>query len=383
MLAFPPQALRVLVLDGQHPHALAVVRSLGRRKAEVTVATPGLHAIAATSRYCRGRLIAPSPHAHSDYSHWLHDALHRERYDVLVYFDPCTAEILAAHPAQLVAACCPLPGRDVLRQLARRDSLPTLAAAIGLRAAAPHPQGSDAPLLAREYAILALCRRGDPVATFVHRLRSSAVESALPWFERSAAESAHQPDVRRLGLELLSRRGWNGIATVGFQHDVHADEFRLLGLHPGWNDGIELAIACGIDMPWLYAQLAAGRPITGPTRYRVGRKHRRVFSPPRGEHTIHAAGPEALVALRPDVGTHHFFHDPLPHLPTFWRAARWLRENLLPRHRPMTPSTRHERQERERSRQRPLHLPPRLQHKKTPRLVVLDGSRTKNRNNDD
>ena len=369
MLAFPPQALRVLVLDGQHPQALAVVRSLGRRKAHVTVATPGQHAIAAASRYCRDHLIAPSPHAHSDYDRWLHDALHRERYDVLVYFDPCTAEILAAHPAQVHAASCPLPGREVLREFARRDNLPALADTIGLRAAASHPQGSDASSLAREYAILALCRRGDPVATFVHRLRGSAAESALPWFERTAAESAHQPEIRRLGLELLSRRGWNGIATVGFQHDVHANEFRLLGLHPGWNDSIELAIACGIDMPWLYAQLAAGRPITGPTRYRVGRKRRRVFSAPRGELTTPAVPPEALVALRPDIGTQHFFQDPLPHLPTFRRAARWLRARILPR-----PMSRSRNEPQERLHDRSPHLPARSRHRKRPRLMVVEGN---------
>ncbi len=374
MLAFPPQALRVLVLDGQHPQALAVVRSLGRRKAHVTVATAAQHAIATASRYCRDRLIAPSPHAHSDYARWLHDALHREHYDVLAYFDPSTVEILTAHPGKIIAACCPLPGREILRELARTENLQALAGVIGLRAAAPHRQGSDVPPLAREYAILALCRRGDPVATFVHRLRSSPAESALPWFERTAAESAHQPEVRRLGLELLSRRGWNGIATVGFQHDVHANEFRLLGLHPGWNESIELSIACGIDMPWLYAQLAAGRPITGPTRYRVGRKHRRVFSAPRGEHITPAVPPEALVALRPDVGTQHFFHDPLPHLPTFRRAARWLHAHIVMRHRSMPPLLQ---EPHGRARERSLHLPPRSHHKKSPRLVVVDGNGAK------
>ena len=332
MLDSPPPRLRVLVLDGQHRQALAVVRSLGRRRAEVTVAAPRPHVPAFDSRFCRRRLLAPDPCRDRDaFASWLLQTLRQTPQDALLFFDATTATLLVSQREKLRPLTgCPLPEPRVFEAYAARETLTRLAAALGVETAARAAAASQAVTPRRDYALLALLRRGDPVATFVHRLRDESSEQILPWFERPAVESAHHPEVRRLGLELLTRQQWDGLATVGFRHELHADRLVLLGLHPSWNEGIELAIASGIDMPWLYAQLAAGRPITGPTRYRVGRKRRRVFSPPRG-HGLPES--ERLSTLRPDVGTELFFQDPLPHLPTIGRAAGWLRAHLRVRRR--------------------------------------------------
>lgn len=338
MLSSPPQPLRVLVLDGHHRHALAAVRSLGRRHARVVVAAALPHIAAGASRFCAEAVRAPDPrHAPDAFVHWLLERLRRAREEVVVFFDIATAAILSAHQQALDHLTgCALPEPALFLESMRPAALPALAAEVGLGPAPP----SAGAAAHHDFALLALLRRGDPVASFVHRLRAEEVEAALPWYERTASESAHQPEVRRLGLDLLARRCWHGVATVGFRHDLETDRLTLLGLHPAWTDGMDLAIACGIDMPWLYGQLAAGRPITGPTSYRVGRKHRRVFSPPRTLH-LAAPRPEAWTALRLDSGTDRFFHDPLPHLPTVERAAVWLRRQLGRRRRTTAARPRH------------------------------------------
>lgn len=319
MLASPPSPLRVLVLDGHHPLALPAVRSLGRRNGLVTLATPGQAVAAASSRYCHDTLTSP-PLSGQTGTHWLREITSRRRFDVLLYFEPSTAELVSAQAERLTVGC-PLPRRQSFLAMTQPQEARRLAQKLGIETA-----DEAGPLQGpcRDYAMVALMRRGEPVATFVHRLGRGPRNADTQWFARPALESVERADVRQSGLVLLAGGEWHGVATLGFRHERRNDRLVWLGLHPGWSDGLDLAIACGIDLPWLYAQFAADRPITGPTRYRVGLRYRRLCPPLGGTNPLRH-GLQALSALRPDVRTDFLWRDPLPHLPSLDRATNWLR----------------------------------------------------------
>ena len=318
MLASPPAPLRVLVLDGHHPLALPAVRSLGRRHGLVTLATPEHAVAAASSRYCHDSVTSPSLNGEAG-GRWLQEITSRRRFDVLLYFESSTAELVSARAGRLPVGC-PLPRRESFITMTQPQEAQRLAQTLGVETAA-ESEPLQGPC--RDYALVALMRRGDPVATFVHRL-GGLRQGSTPWFARPALESVERDDVRQTGLALLAGAAWHGVATLGFRHERRNDRLVWLGLHPGWSDGLDLAIACGIDLPWLYAQLASDRPITGPTRYRVGLKYRRLCTPLGGTNPLRA-GLRALAALRPDVRTDLLWRDPLPHLPMLDRATAWRR----------------------------------------------------------
>jgi hypothetical protein len=58
-----------------------------------------------------------------------------------------------------------------------------------------------------------------------------------------------------------------------FRRSLRDGRYYLIEVNPRFVGSLELAIAAGVDFPWLYAQLAIGRPIVGPNRYRVGLRH--------------------------------------------------------------------------------------------------------------
>lgn len=331
--------LRVLLLDGAHPRALAMVRSLGRRRAQVTVASTHAYAPALFSRYCADFLPCPDPRLQGvDFKRWLFATLRRERFDTLLYCSEPTAEILAAHGNTVRLYCrCALPQPILLHDLGRSRSRNELLARGQLESLIP-PAGEAPPRHRRDLALLAIARRGDPVATFQHLLHQDECEEAMPWSERRAMESVEDPEVQHSGLDLLRAFAWDGIATLGFRLDVERGSWSLLGVQPVWGDGLELAIASGIDFPWLYAQLAAGNPITGPTRYRVGLRWVRPFTSGSGN------GPglrlrELLLMLRPDVRADLALRDLLPSLPLLGSIVLWVRRQARsrlrsPRRRP-------------------------------------------------
>ena len=151
------------------------------------------------------------------------------------------------------------------------------------------------------------------------------------------------------GITLLHALCWDGIAMVEFRQSSRDGRFYLIEINPRFVGSLELAIAAGVDFPWLYAQLAANRPVVGPTRYRVGLRYRwllsknvaDVFERPVG-HAL-----DVLSVLRPDTRCDLSVRDPRPHLVQLRSAADWVREHFTrkssqpaatPPHAPVPPT---------------------------------------------
>jgi hypothetical protein len=148
-----------------------------------------------------------------------------------------------------------------------------------------------------------------------------------------AAVSVDHAEIRQLGFARLRELGWHGLASLSF--GVNGDGPRLLTLRPTCTDGLELAIAAGVDVPWLYAQLAAGRPITGPSRYRIGMRYRRLLLPRALPHPL-AYAAHALATLWPKTRTDISLRDPRPDLEPLVRSAQRLRIQLRTLRRTLT-----------------------------------------------
>ncbi|UCE03624.1 MAG: hypothetical protein JSW67_05415 [Candidatus Latescibacterota bacterium] len=309
MLATAPPPLRTLVLDAHSKHALAAVRSLGRRGNMVTAVSHAPHARAFTSRYTTSVRRSPDPGGQrGDFVRWLIETLRRGRYDALLFFDEATADVVSAyHGTVQIYTGCAMPARETFLEAQAR------------------PSGNGASNADDVYVLTALVRRGEPVASFLHRApgRSIAEPAGAP---PPTVVSADHAEIRQLGFEHLRGLEWHGLASLTF--GVGDDVPRLLALRPICSEGLELAIAAGVDVPWLYAQLAAGRPITGPTRYRVGLRFRRLLEPNALRHPP-AYVLHALATLWPRTRTDISLRDPRPDIQAVLRGARRLRTQLL------------------------------------------------------
>jgi len=397
MSATPPPPLRVLVLDGQYCHALASVRSLGGRGATVTVASHKPRAQAFASRYCTKRVLSPSPITErAAYVDWLLETLRRGRYDATLCFEEATADILNAHrDAVQKLTGCPMPSREIFLTADRKDRAARLARQVGVLVPATHELEhiEDAVALAarldfpvivkgvhssggqqvelvrraedlvptvtrlaalrhdpalplpivqeyvegRGYGLTALVRRGEPVAVFMHRrLAEHDVARGVGLAHGSpGAESVDEPEMRHAGLAILKALCWDGIAMVEFKRSRRDGRFYLMEVNPRFVGSLELAIAAGVDLPWLFAQMAAGRPVVGPNRYRVGLRYRwlvsknvaELFENPFG--WLVGAASVVLPGVRSDIS----FADPRPHWSQLRNAAWWVREHLRSRSR--------------------------------------------------
>ncbi len=379
--------LRVLVLDGHHSHALAAIRSLGRRGAFVAVASHRPNAMGFASRFCAEALHVPAP-AHDSRAvvDWILETLRRGRYDATLCFAARTADLLNQHRDRVQKLTgCPMPPRDIFLAADRKDRVTRLARQIGLPVpftqeleriedAAGIARAMEFPVVVkgvrgshgrqveivrkpadlvesvrriaalrrdvheplpivqeyiegRGYGLSALVRRGEPIAVFMHkRLAEHDVRRGTRWaHDAVGAQSVEEPELRHSGLAILQALCWDGIAMVEFRRSSRDGRFYLMDVNPRFAGSLDLAIAAGIDFPWLYAQWGAGRPILGPNRYRVGLRYRWILSkslaPARANPLRFALGTAA--ALLPGTRTDIALGDLRPHWQQLRDAAVW------------------------------------------------------------
>ncbi|MEW6443455.1 MAG: ATP-grasp domain-containing protein [bacterium] len=145
------------------------------------------------------------------------------------------------------------------------------------------------------------------------RLRASFVYQELRQYPVNGgpatfAVSVKNPDVVRLGTELLEGLGWKGVAHIDFLVDPRDNRPKLLEINPRFWMSLPLAVFCGVDFPYLLYEIALSGDVEPVTDYRAGRFYRwllpadilwflgarkswrnlRTFLSPGGDHTCYA-----------------------------------------------------------------------------------------------
>jgi len=156
----------------------------------------------------------------------------------------------------------------------------------------------------------------------------------------TGAESVHEPEMLQAATRMLEALEWNGVAMVEFKRHSETGRFYFIEINPRFVGSLELAVASGVDLPWLFAQQAADRPVAGPTRYRGGLKYRWLISKNVADAFERPLGYwlGVLASMLPGARTDLSFRDPGPHRSHLRNALWWIREHLRRRKRP-TPQT--------------------------------------------
>jgi predicted ATP-grasp superfamily ATP-dependent carboligase len=308
--------VRVLVTDAEYKLTLGAIRSLGRRGVEVVAVAAHPRAEGFHSRYAANRVVGPPPHEGDRFVDFVLETVERKRIDVVLPIGQDSnlalsrardrvreraAIAVAAWDSMQVAASkrravefaleLGVPVPHTFEDAADVDGFPVVAKKVVgsgqvryVNYADELPHGDD--WLLQEYVpgegrgLFALLDNGEEKAVFMHRrLREYPVTGGAS----TAAESIVDPTLRELGLRLLTNLGWHGVAMVEFKLDRRDGSYRLMEINPKFWGSLDLAIAAGVDFPWLAVQLALDRPIVPPS-YRVGLRFQWVFS-----DLVHAA----------------------------------------------------------------------------------------------
>lgn len=128
----------------------------------------------------------------------------------------------------------------------------------------------------RGYGVFALFNKNSKVrASFVHkRIREYPITGGQSTF----CESVEDAEILNCGLKLLEKLNWYGLAMVEFKLDERDNKPKLMEINPRFWGSMPLAIASGVDFPYLLYKLAIDGDIEPVTSYRTGVRTRFIFS---------------------------------------------------------------------------------------------------------
>jgi predicted ATP-grasp superfamily ATP-dependent carboligase len=277
------------------------------------------------SRYTRHGLVYPSPaRTPGRFWAWLQDRLRSHPYDVLFPMDDAVASVVADRLQELSTRVrVPFPDANAYWSLMDKEKATALAARVGMRV----PR-TESPVTLAE-AVTAAARIGYPVvvrprqgsggrgffcartreqlelawtrvrsrfgptllqefippgakydvcvlmnaaaearAVFVQQeLRHFPLESGTSTLQESVPPPAGLVDA---SIRLLTSLRWCGVAELEFMVDPRDGSHCFLECNPRFWASLQLAIAAGVDFPYLYYQLATEGDCDEVRTYRVG-----------------------------------------------------------------------------------------------------------------
>jgi len=325
--------MSVLVTDAGGNHALAVVRSLGRRGIRVAAADSAWCAKASFSRYCATRAVYPSAtHGIAGFLSGLLRLLERLKPALLFPMTERTIMALLAGRAAVESrvTIAPLPPDGALCVAFDKEETLRLARSLGIpvpRTISPRslddlaavrdsivypavikprrsefatlddriiPGGTAAycfdpgdlaarylavhrrallPLIQEfipgpGYGVSVLCVHGTIRALFAHRrlrtIRPTGSGSSL-------RESVPPPpDMVEAARALLGTLRWHGVAMVEFKLDPRDGRPKLMEINGRFWNSLPLAVAAGVDFPFLLYSLATEGDVPECFEYRPG-----------------------------------------------------------------------------------------------------------------
>lgn len=102
----------------------------------------------------------------------------------------------------------------------------------------------------------------------LRKLRQQPVDFGIGAFD----VSVHEPVLTETALKLIKQSGFCGMASTEYKWDCRDERFKLIDINPRTCQIGELAIASGVDLPYLYYCDVLGQPAQQPTTAMAGLK---------------------------------------------------------------------------------------------------------------
>lgn len=139
-------------------------------------------------------------------------------------------------------------------------------------------------------------------------------------------ESCMHEDVIHAARRIALSVGYRGVANIQFKRDERDGVPYLMDFNPRFNLWTGLAVACGVDLPFLYYQYCLDRSITSPRGWLTGRHWLHLVRDLKSMRTYARDGSCSWTqwlgtVSRPSVGAVMSLRDPLPGLVEIGRAV--------------------------------------------------------------
>jgi len=304
--------MKVLVTNAEYSNALAAVRSLGEKSVEVVAGSSRRLAQSFCSRYTSSRVIYPDPENGQEFVRFLDSYIAKENIDAVIPVGYSVTTLLSKHLSQMKQArSVPVANQSAMAIASDKAKTAEFARTHGV----PAPESFASPTEVHSFPVvvkgsigsgqvryvntreelLRTWREGKVIQEYVKgdgygffalfnegKLRASFMHRRLREFPASggastAAVSINDSELREVAIKLLEPLGWHGVIMAEFKKSSRDGRFVLMELNPKFWGSLDLAIASGVDFPYLLARMTMEGDVEPVETYREGVKFRWPF----------------------------------------------------------------------------------------------------------
>jgi predicted ATP-grasp superfamily ATP-dependent carboligase len=315
---------------------VAIVRSLGRKRIEITAADNVRAATAFFSRYCRHRVAyAPPERNSSAFIASMLGLVKRRHYDVLIPYSDLVMMPISRHRDMFTRFVkVPIPEYETIARAHNKSEMLDIAAEQGIscprtyRISAIHElkrisQNIEYPVVIKPRASTIWHGNTGSTTNISRENYANSAEELVPKYERvhrrsewplvqeyipgegygvcallnesdpravfvhkrireypitggpsTLRVSVLNPQLRNLGLKILKALKWHGVAMVEFKMDSRDNKPKLMEINGRFWGSLALSMWSGVDFPYLLYKMAAEGDVDPVFNYKVGVKCR-------------------------------------------------------------------------------------------------------------
>jgi predicted ATP-grasp superfamily ATP-dependent carboligase len=305
--------LKVLITDAENKHSLGAIRSLGKKGIEVVAASNFDKSVSFYSKYCKKHYLYSNQKNEIEFISDIIRIIKKENCDVLLPIGYNSCKVVSKYK-QMLTQYVKVPISDYESMQIASDKNETVKFAINCGVSTPktvfpkslseseideiskslkYPVVLKAPeetgsvkyanneqelqVMYREvctrfqdqikagktlqiqeyvpgeiYGFFALFNNGKIRAIFAHKRLHQYPSTGGP---STMAQSFYDPELNAIGLKLLTPLNWHGVAMVEFKKDTRDNKYKLIEINPKFWGSLDLAIASGVNFPYLACKM--------------------------------------------------------------------------------------------------------------------------------
>jgi predicted ATP-grasp superfamily ATP-dependent carboligase len=304
--------MKVFLTDAHYKHTLAATRSLGEKNIYVVAGSSSRPAQSFYSKYCREQVVYPDPRDEEPFINFMLRYVKEHETDVLLPIGWVATTVLSKYKKEFLQYTkLPVADWDLMKIACNKNMTYELAGKLGIKMPKIYENAEEIerfPVVVKGnqesghiryvnssielseinisdstlqeyipgegYGVFSLFNAGQARAVFMHkRIREYPITGG----PSTAAESVYDSELKDLGLKLLKSLNWHGVAMVEFKKDNRDKEFKLMEINPKFWGSLDLAIASGVDFPYLTVKMAVEGDVEFDSRYNIGIEFRWPF----------------------------------------------------------------------------------------------------------
>jgi len=313
----------ILVTDANYKHSLGIIRSLGSKSLNVSCgSTYSNHLpISSYSNYVKSTFIYPNPKKYPEkFCSHLKQIMHKNKIDILIPVGYDVFSAISTNKKMFEEYNIPVANAEAFQIAASKSATISLANSLGIPVPQTYELEStedlkkvklDFPLVVKGiygagyvkyarnykeleyfvkemhniqgvfpiiqeyvlgdgYGFFGLFNNGSPRALFMHkRIREFPITGG----PSTCAQSVYDNQLLNYGLKILQKLKWHGVAMVEFKKDNKNNDYKIMEINPKFWGSLDLAIASGIDFPYLLYEMILNGDVKPSFSYKIGLKY--------------------------------------------------------------------------------------------------------------